>query len=63
VLQQLKEVQAHRILNVADILRLLPVLQVGQVVDEVVFFEEATLSQEVEIVGIAQTLNKLKLNL
>jgi len=65
MLQQLEEVQADWVFDVSDVLGAPPVLQVGEVVDEIAraLLEEAPLSQEVQIVGVSQALNELQLNL
>lgn len=46
VLQQIEEVQAHRVLQIASVFRLLPVQQVLQVVDERRVFEVAALCDD-----------------
>lgn len=63
VLQQLQHVQAVRVLEELGVLGLLPVQQVLQVVDEGPLPQEASLSQEVEVVGVGQTLDELQLRL
>ena len=63
MLQELEKVQAQRVLDEPDVGGLLPVLQVGQVVDELGVPEVAALRQEVEVVGVAQALHELQLDL
>lgn len=63
VLQQLKEVQTHRILDELGVFRAAPVLKVGEVVAEALVFEEVPLCQKIQIVWIRETLHKLQLNL
>lgn len=63
VLEQVKEVQAHGILEILGVLRLFPVEQVVQVVDERFILQIATLGEEIQVVGIGKTLHKLELNL
>ena len=55
--------QADGELDVLDVLRLLPVHEVAEIVDEVGLLEVAALGQEVQVVGVAQALNKLQLDL
>ena len=63
MLEQLQEVKADGELDVLDVLRLLPVHQVAQVVDEIGLLEVAALGQEVKVVGVTQALHKLELDL
>ena len=63
VLQELEEVEAERVLDEADVGGPLPVLQVGEVVDELGVPEVAALRQKVEVVGVAQALHELQLDL
>ena len=63
VLQELEEVEAERVLDEADVGGPLPVLQVGEVVDELGVPEVAALRQEVEVVGVAKALHELQLDL
>lgn len=46
VLEQIEEVQAHRILQVACVLGFLPVQQILQIVDESRILEESTLGDD-----------------
>ena len=55
--------QADGELDVLDVLRLLPVHEVAEIVDEVGLLKVAALGQEVQVVGVAQALNKLQLDL
>ena len=63
VLQELEKVQAQRVLDEPDVGGPLPVLQVGQVVDKLGVPEVAALGKEVEVVGVAQALHELQLDL
>ena len=55
--------EAERVLDEADVGGPLPVLQVGEVVDELGVPEVAALRQEVEVVGVAEALHELQLDL
>ena len=63
MLEQLEEMQTHRVFQKLDVLRFLPILKVVQVVDKLRILEVSSLSQEVQIVGIAQTLDELEFDL
>ena len=63
MLEQLEEMQTHRVFQKLDVLRFLPILKVVQVVDKLRILEVSSLSQEVKIVGIAQTLDELEFDL
>ena len=63
VLQQLQEVKTDWVLDVGDVFRFLPVLQIRYIVDKCWILHVASLREEVEIVGVGETLDKLKLNL
>ena len=60
VLQQLQEVKAYGVLDVGYIVRFLPVLQIRDIVDKSGILHVASLREEVKIVGVSETLNKLK---
>ena len=63
MLQQLQEVKTYGVLDVGYIVRLLPVLQVRDIVDKSGILHIASLSEEVKIVWVCETLNKLELYL
>ena len=63
VLEQLQEVETDRVLDVGHVGRLLPVHQVGEIVDEAGVLHVSSLGQEVKVVGVGEGLNKLQLHL
>jgi hypothetical protein len=55
--------QADRVLKVLNVGRLLPVLQVLEIIDESRVLKVATLGKKVKIVGVAQALYKFQFGL
>ena len=53
----------YKIVNLLYILRLLPVLEVFDVIDKVWILDVAPLGQEMDIVRVPQALHKFQLNL
>jgi len=62
-LQQIEEIQAHRILEEFSEFRFLPVEQILQIIHEAWIFEEVALREKMQVVGIGETLHELQLNL
>ena len=63
VLEQLQEVETDGVLDVGHVGRLLPVHQVGEIVDEAGILHVSSLSQEVKVVRVGEGLDKLQLHL
>ena len=55
--------KTHRIFDEFDVCRFLPILQVLEIVNKIGLLEVATLSQEVEIIRVAQTLHEFQFSL
>ena len=63
VLEQLQEVETDGVLDVGHVGRLLPVHQVGEIVDEGGLLHVSSLSQEVKVVWVCERLDELQLDL
>ena len=55
--------KTHRIFDKFDVCRFLPILQILEIVNKIGLLEVATLCQEVEIIGVAQTLHEFHFSL
>lgn len=63
VLQELQEMQTHRVFEVNNVGWLLPIEEIGKVVDEGRILHETPLREKMKIIWVSKTLYKLQFDL
>lgn len=63
MLKELQEIETYRVFDEGNVVGLFPILKIGQIIDKTGIFHVSSLSQEMQIVWVGQTLDKLQLYL